>query len=70
MTPPEAPQGSPAALLPDTRQWLPLHGRAQQLMLLLALEVELHLRRRRLPAAGAAPVRRRRRVRLGRNLGP
>ena len=35
MTAPEPPQGSPTTLLPDTQQWLPLHGRAEQLMLLL-----------------------------------
>ena len=34
MTSPEQPQASPATLLPDTLQWLPLHGRAEQLMLL------------------------------------
>ena len=32
MTPPAPP---PTPLLPDTHQWLPLHGRAEQLMLLL-----------------------------------
>ena len=35
MTLPEPPLISPATLLPDTQQWLPLHGPAEQLMLLL-----------------------------------
>ena len=34
MTSPDPPQGRPATRLPDTQQWLPLHGRAEQLMLL------------------------------------
>ena len=34
MTAPQPPQGRPATRLLDTEQWLPLHGRAEQLMLL------------------------------------
>ena len=34
MTAPAPPQRSPATLLPDTHPWLPLHGPAEQLMLL------------------------------------
>ena len=34
MISPDPPQGRPATRLPDTQQWLPLHGRAEQLMLL------------------------------------
>ena len=35
MTLSDPPHGSPATLLPATQQWLPLQGRAEQLMLLL-----------------------------------
>ena len=34
MTSPDPSHGRPATWLPDTQQWLPLHGRAEQLMLL------------------------------------